>query len=377
MRQKKGTKIAILVPGLPPNVIGGTEIATEIIAKILAKRNFDVHIITRNTHIKFRGKTRSLNKKESNNGYIIHRTPHLKLPFFGFIIDVLFGLHTLIKIRPDIIHGQMIKTYGFIAVLGGKLLRKKTIVSARGSDFYNSSNIYLKSLGKFIVSQASIVLGVSNHMTRRMQEVWPQKPIFRLYNGVELERYFHDTTPKSTINLIFVGRLVKIKRVSDAIKAVSNLKKISPKLSLTIVGSGPRERFLKDLAHQLNIEDHIRYIGSIHPKEIPKTLSKADIFIFPSQSEGLPNVILEAMASSLPIIASRITAIPELVQDHLNGLLHAPENVRELTENLKKLIQNDNLRKSMGQKSREIAQKYNWDEIIDTLIKFYFNHKLN
>ena len=370
---KKTPRIAILVPDFPPIKIAGTEIATQIIAKALARRQFEVHVITRNNRFKLKGKHRSLNKIEHNHGFIIHRTPRSKVRIFGFIIDVLFGLHALIKIKPDVIHGQMIQTLGLIAVLGGKLLRKKTVVSARGSDFYNSSHLYLKSLGQFIVSQASIVLGVSNHMRKKMQEIWPKISVFTLYNGVEFDRYFHSPTPKSTIDLIFIGRLVKIKRVSDVIKAVSNLKNHSPKLTLTIIGSGPREKYLKDLSSQLNINNNIRFIGRIPPEKVPEFLSKADIFILTSESEGLPNVILEALASSLPILASRITSIPELIQDNVNGLLHAPKNVRELTENLKKLILDENLRKSMGQKSREIARKFSWEKIINDLIKFYFN----
>ncbi|NVM56306.1 MAG: glycosyltransferase [Candidatus Helarchaeota archaeon] len=370
---KKSIKIGILVSGLPPIAIGGTEIATHNIAKFLSRKHFEVHVITRNPRIKIKGKKRSLKKVEKYKGYIIHRIPCSSSPLLRFITHVLFGLKALIKIKPDLIHGQQITPNGLIAVLAGKLLRKKTLVWAQGSEIYNSSLLYLKSIGQFVISKATVVLGVSTHMKNRMKYIWPQQPIYHLSNGIELGTYFHEPAPKSTVEIIFVGRLIKIKRISNAIKAISYLKDDIPKVMLTIIGSGPTEELLKKQCGLLKIEDHIRFLGNIPHEEIPKILSRADIFIFPSLREGLPIAILEAMASGLPILASRTTALPELVHDQINGLLHSPGNVSELTRNLKILIQNEALRNSMGKKSREFAHKYSWKKIINRLIKFYLH----
>ncbi len=366
-------KIALLVSDFPPTTIGGTEIATRNIAKYLSKKHIDVHVITRTAQIKLKGEKRSLKKIESYNGYTIHRVPYCKVPIFRFITHVVCSLWTLQKIRPALIQGQMITPNGLIAVLGGFLLRKKTIVYARGNEVYESSLFYLKSLGQFVITRASVILGLSHDLVKRMKQLWPNKPIFQLSNGIELFNYYKDDSPKSTIELIYVGRLTRGKRVQDALYAISQVKNITPNIRLTIIGSGPEEDFLKRKCKFLRIEDHIRFLGKRPPKEIPKNLSKADIFIFPSHHESFGLAILEAMASYLPILASRSTAIPELVHDGENGLLHSPGNINELAKNLKTLIENDTLRKSMGKKSREIAQNYSWENIINKLIKIYFN----
>jgi len=370
---KKITKIGILVSGFPPTTIGGVEIATQKIAQLLSERHLEVHLIMRNVRFNINGQKRSLKKIEKYQGYIIHRIPCVSSSIFRFITHVFFGLKKLIEIKPDIIHAQQLTPNGLIAIVGGKILRKKTLVWIRGSEFYNSSSIYLKSLGKFIISRANIVLAISHHMKQQMKRLWPQKSIFTLGNGITLENYFHDPTPKTYIEIIFVGRLIKNKRVSDALFAISNLKDHILPIIFTIIGSGTMEKPLRKECILLNITEHVQFLGEISPSKIPTYLSKADLFIFPSISEGLPNAILEAMASSLPILAARITAIPELVHDNINGLLHSPGDIKELSENLNTLIQDENLRKLMGQKSYQLAQNYSWKKIINKLLNFYFN----
>jgi glycosyltransferase involved in cell wall biosynthesis len=370
---KKRPIIGILVSGLPPTTIGGAEIAAYQIAKCLSTRNLDVHIITRTDVIKIKGKKRTLKRHESVNGFVIHRIPCSKIPILRFITHLLFGIKEVIHLKPDIIHGQQITPNGLIAVLTGLILRKRIVVYARGSEIYNSSQLYLKSIAQFVVSRANVVLGVSEDLTRRMRHLWPQIPIFTLTNGLDVNRYFHDPTPKSAIELIFVGRLVKNKRVLDALKAVAQVKEYSPKITLTIIGSGPEEAFLKAQCNLLNIEDHIRFLGKLSPKKIPKYLSKADIFIFPSLYEGNSLAILEAMASGLPILASRTTGIPELIQEHVNGLLNSPGNIIELAQNLRILIQNEELRIAMGKKSRELAKGFSWKHVVIKLLQYYFN----
>lgn len=368
---KRPIKVGIIVSEFPPTGLGGTEIATQKIASLLAQRNFEVHVITRNVRLKTGGKIRSLKKIEDYNGYRIHRITCPSPRIFRFITQFLFGLINILKIKPDIIHGQQINQNGLTAVVAGKILRKKTVVWAQGSEIYDSSSLYRQSLDKFIISKASIVLAVSNHLKNFMTRIWPNKRISTLSNGVDLKKYQRDTTPKSTIELMFIGRLVKIKRVSDIIKALSHFKKYIPPVMLTIIGSGIKEQFLKDLSRNLSIQDHVRFIGKIPHKKVPKYLSGADIFIIPSQREGAPLAVLEAMASSLPILASKSPGISELIRNEINGFLHSPGDIKKLITNMRVLIQDKKLREDMGERSREHAEKFSWEEIIIQLIKIY------
>lgn len=369
---KKRPIIGILVSGLPPTSIGGVEIATYNIAKCLADRNLEVHIVTRRDVFKLKGNKRALQRHESVNGFMIHRIPCSKVPGFRLITHVIFGMREIIRIKPDIIHGQQLTPNGLIAVLSGIILRKKSVAYGRGSEIYNASALYLRSIAQFVISHADIVLGVSADLTNRMKHLWPQKPIFTLPNGLNLSQYSHDETPKPTLELIFIGRLVKNKRALDAIKALAHFKDYIPRLMLTIIGSGPQENFLKKQSLLLGIKEQTRFIGKIPPEKIPEYLSKADIFIMPSLWESFSLSTLEAMASSLPILASRTTAIPELVRDHVNGLLHTPGKTKELIENLKTLLQNKDLRVAMGNKSREMAKSFSWKTLVNKLLWFYF-----
>lgn len=369
---KKRAIIGLLVSGLPPTTIGGAEIAAYNIAKHLSAKHFDVHVITRNDVVRINGKKRTLKRYESIHGFVIHRIPCSKLPIFRFITHLLFGIREVIHIKPDIIHGQQITPNGLIAVLSGFILRKKVLVYAQGSEIYNSSQFYLRSIVQFVVSRANIILAVSKDLTRRMKRLWPQRPIFTLTNGLDVVNYFHDDAPKSTVELIFVGRLVKNKRPLELIKAITPYLEYSPKIMLTIIGTGPQEEFLKMQCGLMGSNDHVQFIGKIPPEKIPKYLSKADIFILPSLWEGFSLAVLEAMASSLPILASRTTAIPELVHDRENGLLHSPGNTMELIQNLQILIQDKELRIAMGQKSREIAEQFSWEKVLNKLLHYYY-----
>ncbi len=370
---KKIKKICFLVSGLPPTRLGGIEIATKQILGLLSKKPIEIHVITRNTRIKWKGKTRSLKKTEKIHGYILHHIPFSNIQIFRVLIHTLFALKTIIQIKPDIIHGQQITPNGFIAVIGGLFLRKKTVVWVRGGELYSSSLLYLKSIAQFTISKATTVLAMSHHMKAYMEYLWPRKSFLILGNGVDLSKYFHTTSATSIIGLIYVGRLIKSKRVSDAIKALSRVINDSPPIRLIIIGSGPLENELKNLCIQLKIENNVNFLGQINPSKIHRYLSNADIFIFPTESEGFPNAVLEAMASGLPILASQITVIPELVRNKVNGLLHPPRNINLLSENLKMLLFNNELRHSMGEKSRELASQYSWDNIVESLFKIYIS----
>ncbi|MHA1263845.1 MAG: glycosyltransferase family 4 protein [Candidatus Helarchaeota archaeon] len=369
MRRRK--KIAIVVSGLPPIAIGGTEIATSAIAKYLIKEGFRVYVVSRNMRFQYKGKKRTLEKVDSKNGYKIYRILCSRLPIFRFITQFIFSVWALVRISPDIIQGHQILPNGLITVFAGKILRRKTIVYARGGEVYNSSILMKKVLLGLVIKNASCILTVSRAMTRWMKKFWPNAPISTLHNGIELENYYHESKQSVSIDLIYIGRLIRSKNVTDAIRVISYFQDNEPPVTLTIVGTGPLEKELKQVANKLGVSDRVRFIGKVPHNIIPRFLAKADLFIFPSTKEGFPNAILEAMGASLPILASNISGVRELVQNGVNGYLHTPEEIEELKQHLQFLIENEAKRGLLGAKSRELAAKYKWDRIIQQLIQYY------
>lgn len=167
--------------------------------------------------------------------------------------------------------------------------------------------------------------------------------------------------------VLFVGRLDEVKGVTYLIKAMADLD-----AKLVIVGDGPLRKSLEKQADKY--ADKIEFLGAKSHKELPVIYASADIFVMPSittkkgQKEGLGLVLLEAMASGLPVIGTNSGGIPELVKDGYNGFLIEEKNVRQLSSKVKVLLESNQLRtmysingiKTARQRDyRIIASKYN------------------
>ena len=130
-----------------------------------------------------------------------------------------------------------------------------------------------------------------------------------------------------------------------------------------MVGAGPLRGELEALAKDLKINSAVSFSGWLPKSELPGVYRLADVFVLPSADEGMPNVVLEAMASGLPVIATKISGNEELVKDGENGYLVPSGDARALADKLEFLINNKNLSGELGKKSLEIAGKYSWESV--------------
>jgi glycosyltransferase involved in cell wall biosynthesis len=102
-------------------------------------------------------------------------------------------------------------------------------------------------------------------------------------------------------------------------------------------------------------------------------MASADVFVLPSLSEGLPLVVVEAMAMGLPVIANRVGGLPWIIREGENGFLVEPRNPRDIAEKITLLLTNDNLRAYMSKRNIEEARKYSWEKIVENLEKVYMH----
>ncbi|WP_295045175.1 glycosyltransferase [uncultured Paracoccus sp.] len=150
--------------------------------------------------------------------------------------------------------------------------------------------------------------------------------------GIDPASYRHaDRTPPLR-HLLFVGRLVPVKGVSVLIRAFGGIARDVPQAVLTIVGDGPERAGLQRLVSHLGLQDRIRFTGARTQQQVAAHMAEADLFVLPSFAEGLPVVLMEAMASGLPVIATDIAGIPELVQDNATGRLVAAGDEAQLAQ---------------------------------------------
>lgn len=183
-------------------------------------------------------------------------------------------------------------------------------------------------------------------------QAWHKFEICRL--GVDPQRFI--PAPKirqrGSCNLLCVGRLTAAKGQAILLEAVAQLHQQGLLVTLTLVGMGPDQQNLKVYAKTLGIGELVDFTGAVDQDHILAYYQAADIFVLPSFAEGLPVVLMEAMAMEIPCITTAITGIPELIHDNEDGLLVAASDTQGLTDAIKRLVQNPALRAQLGRAGR-------------------------
>jgi len=228
---------------------------------------------------------------------------------------------------------------------------------------------------------ADYLLPVSNSLKKALIQTYsinPQK-IYILYNGVS-SFVLKQSTKNIKCNfteknrLLFVGRTIGTKNEVALLKALPAILKSCPDTNLTIIGDGYWHDTLKQVAKKLGIEQYVTFLRHVPHKEIVTYYKNANVFVFPSFSEGLPKVVLEAMACGLPVVASNVDGNNELVIDGYNGYLIDPYNIDDMVEKVVHLLKNKELAIKMGQNGRDIVLKsFTWDNIAKLCNKYYNN----
>jgi glycosyltransferase involved in cell wall biosynthesis len=159
--------------------------------------------------------------------------------------------------------------------------------------------------------------------------------------------------------------LADVKGVPLLLEAFSRLRANHPKAALTIVGDGELRDELQANARAKNLTD-VRFTGAIGQSEVAEELARSAIFVLPSYAEGVPVVLMEAMAAGRPVVTSHITGIPELVEDGASGFLTEPGDIDALTQAIETLLSDPDMGAALGQVGRA---KVNADFDIDSEAK--------
>ncbi len=180
--------------------------------------------------------------------------------------------------------------------------------------------------------------------------------------GVDVERYNPQPAVASDrpFTVLCVGRLTPAKGQHVLLEACARLREQGHSLRLVIVGTGPDEASLHASAKALGIQDLVTFTGAQNMDQVRAWYRDSDAFALPSFAEGVPVVLMEAMASGVPCVTTRITGIPELIRDGIDGLLVTPSDVQELADSLVALKADAHLRRELGEAGRRrVAQAYN------------------
>ncbi len=170
-----------------------------------------------------------------------------------------------------------------------------------------------------------------------------------------------------SLKLVTVGRLSQSKNTAAVIQALALVRKKYPLVSLDVVGDGVCLRELKRLTASLDLNDAVAFHGNLSHEEVMKTLVRANLFVFPTRvKEGFPKAVLEALACGLPVIATPVSVIPQLIQNR-NGLLLEKTEGRAVAKSILELVSDERLFKKMSASARQTSLGYTlerWRDLI-------------
>jgi glycosyltransferase involved in cell wall biosynthesis len=154
-------------------------------------------------------------------------------------------------------------------------------------------------------------------------------------------------------HLLCVGRLAAEKGQALLLEAVAALSAQNCPVTLRLVGDGPDRKWLESRARELGVSGAVEFAGWVDQERLMKIYSETDLFVLPSLAEGIPMVLMEAMAMEIPCVAPRITGIPELIEHSVDGMLFVVADVEDLAKNIKVLLESPGLSERIGKQARD------------------------
>ena len=276
---------------------------------------------------------------------------------------VAFRLAKLLScLRPDVLFTALVHA-NFMGRLVGRLLGIRRIFSSIHT--VEKEKRWHLQLENLFCRLSNKTVCVSNAVYRQVKEVChaPLNQLELILNGVDVEDFnkieessikIPGLFPDRTV-LIFVGRLDAVKGVDVLIRAVSILNEKMDTIHLLIVGDGAIRSELEALTTKLNLSDKVSFLGT--RRDIPSLLRLADIKVMPSYWEGLPVSAIEAMAAGIPVIASNVEGLNEVVRESVTGILVPPGNPEMLAKAIVRCAANPQLCEEMGKNGKKVAMR--------------------
>ncbi len=353
----------LITTGIFPPDIGGPATYVPMIAKALVERGHEVVVLTLSddlTHDDRRYPFRvvRLPRKAVKPGRMLRTI--WTIWCLGRDVDVLFVNGLALE---SVLANMVLRKPLVMKVVGDLVWERATSRGWTTDDFetfqrkrYGLRIELLKALRSWWTRRADRVIVPSRYLARWVAG-WgvPEDRIVVIYNAVEpVDGVEPLPVPLTTpIKAITVGRLIPWKQVDGLLEALKEV----PDLGLVVVGDGPERLRLERLAQELKIQNRVYFAGQRPKKEVLGLMAACDLFVLNSTYEGLPHVVLEAMALGLPVVATAVGGTPEVVKSGETGVLVCPKS-GTLREVLRALVADGKARQRLGEGAQRWVQKH-------------------
>jgi glycosyltransferase involved in cell wall biosynthesis len=384
-------RIAIVTNLFLPKWVGGLEVATLSIAQHLEALGHDVHIVTSrdegmppessdggiHLHRVYRpgflmSRDEGMPPESSDGGIHLHRVYRPSFKSIGTVAFYLTALYALNSINPQIIHVQNV-LLGPCGFLAKRILKRPYVVSSHGYGFRNLT--YTAA----VLKDADAVTALTDDMRKQLQKIW-QREIYVIPNGINPERFERVSREEARRQLsieasekivLYVGGFRPIKGVKYLIMAMQRIRHDEPNAKLILAGSGPDEGGLRLIVKELGLSECVRFVGAVQNDAIPVYMVASDVLVLPSLSEGFPMVSLEAMAASLPVVATKVGGTPSIIEEGINGFLVKPRDAAEIADKASSILGDRELSDFISRNNKTKAQRYTWASVVHDLEKVY------
>lgn len=367
-----------------PPVGGGGGIATYYIARELSRAGLNVSVLTS----QFRGQRRC----EALEGIHVYRVPVLRkrrdycsvLEMASFVLmscPVL--VYLLLKHHYDLLHIFFGVPSGPLGYLAKTLFGIPYLIRMGGGDVpgfrpFQYKHLYtiLTPFLKVLWKNAAFLVANSNGLREMALRMFPDIDIEVIPNGVDISRFSSPLRkiPDEPVRILFVSRLIRRKGLQFLIEAVPLIRRqTAVPFEIHIVGDGPDRPLFEEQIAARGLRAFFRFHGYVEHGKLPEYYLDSDIFVLPSLAEGMPNVVLEALGSGLPVVATRVPGSEDLVQSGQNGFLVEARDPKALAEAVSALLDSPRLRERMGQRSLEYGKQYTWASIAEQYLSLYLH----
>jgi len=374
--------VLIICKEYPPHVVGGLGVHYfELVQKL--KEYCTVNLICGQE------KEGAKNEEHSDNLHIYRIKIPSVFPFNHIVFNILAFIRSL-KIKKDIIH--LCSPFGILNVLIKQLpivVKMHTVYANQGgARLYNNVYFPIAALiDKLIISKSNFVMTTSSFMKREICEKYKIMPskISVIHNGIDNSIFEANainkdllkdelSIPRKSKIVLYVGRFVQRKGALNLVKAAPAIVKKEPNVLFVLIGGGftegaEYEKTIRSLVDTSGLQDNVLLLPWMSHEKVLKYYKVADIFVHPATYEPFGNIIVEAMAAGLPVIASKSGGPEEIIKD--SGIILENNEPALISKSVSDLIADDELRKNLSLLSRERAKDFSWDSTARETMKVY------
>jgi len=291
------------------------------------------------------------------------------------------------QLEVDIVHTHDTRG-GLLGRIAGKLAKCRIVHTVHTPSFFLTQNAFIKRLYQHVEGLLNDVFTDKVvFVARPIQALYqslhvvPESKSCYIPNGIDhalVEQDFNGVgqrgecgVPLNAMVVLYVGRLSYEKGLNDLLPAFDQVAAQYHNAYLVLLGDGQERSSLQDLADTFLFVDRIKFCGFQAHIKVARWLLNADVFVLPSYFESMPYTLLEAMTAGLPCIASRVGGNVDLVQDGETGLLVDPGDVEGLTQALRRLLTDADLRERLGQQARAKVQEFSVEKMVTRTAQVY------